>query len=330
VLPVANNQQLNNGTKMELKWLKDFIALADHKSFSKAAESRFVTQPAFSRRIRSLENWLDVNLVDRNQYPTQLTSAGQAFINEAYDLIEKIDQSREHVRSIESSQDQVMLLAQHALTVAFFPAWIKALKPLIKDTTLRVDTGNLHDIIEKFIAGNTDFLLAYAAPISTKQTSNDPFQQLYKQGVESLTIGYDTLMPVCAVDNDGLPLHTLANHLNPAEQVQTIRLLSHPAESFFGQLIDRECLPQLSSQINFQTICENALSEGLKALTLQGDGMAWLPKNLIIKELANKQLFDLSDTMMSVALTIKLYRIREARHPTAKLIWAHLQTQTNN
>jgi DNA-binding transcriptional LysR family regulator len=329
VLPVANNQQLNNGTKMELKWLKDFIALADHKSFSKAAESRFVTQPAFSRRIRSLENWLDVNLVDRNQYPTQLTSAGQAFINEAYDLIEKIDQSREHVRSIESSQDQVMLLAQHALTVAFFPAWIKALKPLIKDTTLRVDTGNLHDIIEKFIAGNTDFLLAYAAPISTKQTSNDPFQQLYKQGVESLTIGYDTLMPVCAVDNDGLPLHTLANHLNPAEQVQTIRLLSHPAESFFGQLIDRECLPQLSSQINFQTICENALSEGLKALTLQGDGMAWLPKNLIIKELANKQLFDLSDTMMSVALTIKLYRIREARHPTAKLIWAHLQTQTN-
>jgi DNA-binding transcriptional LysR family regulator len=315
---------------MELKWLKDFIALADHKSFSKAAESRFVTQPAFSRRIRSLENWLDVNLVDRNQYPTQLTTAGQAFIGEAHGLIEKIDQSREHVRSIENSQNQVMLLAQHALTVAFFPTWIKVLKPLIKNTTLRVDTGNLHDIIEKFIAGNTDFLLAYAAPISAKKASGDPFQQLYKQGIESLAIGYDTLMPVSAVDSNGLPLHALSNCDKPAEQSQTINLLSHPAESFFGQLIDQECLPYLSNQINFHTICENALSEGLKALTLQGEGMAWLPKSLITKELANKQLFDLSDTMMPVALTIKLYRIREARHPTAKLIWAHLQTQTNH
>jgi DNA-binding transcriptional LysR family regulator len=329
VLPIVNNQQLHIGIKMELKWLKDFIALADHKSFSKAAESRFVTQPAFSRRIRSLENWLDVNLVDRNQYPTQLTTAGQAFISQAHGLIEKIGQSREHVRSIESSQDQVMLLAQHALTVAFFPAWIKGLKPLIKDTTLRVDTGNLHDIIEKFIAGNTDFLLAYAVPINTKQTFTDSFGQLYKQGVESLTIGYDILMPVCAVDRDGLPLHALTKQSNPTDQAQTVKLLSHPAESFFGQLIDRECLPHLSSQINFQTICENALSEGLKALTLQGEGMAWLPKNLIIKELENNQLFDLSDTMMSVELTIKLYRIREARHPTAKLIWAHLQTQVN-
>ena len=284
---------------MELKWLKDFIALADHKSFSKAAESRFVTQPAFSRRIRSLENWLDVNLVDRNQYPTQLTTAGHAFISQAHGLIEKIDQSRDHVRSIESSQDQVMLLAQHALTVAFFPAWIKGLKPLIKDTTLRVDTGNLHDIIEKFIAGNTDFLLAYAVPINTKQTFTDSFQQLYKQGVESLTIGYDTLMPVCAVDKDGLPLHALAKQSNPTDQAQTVKLLSHPAESFFGQLIDRECLPHLSCQINFQPICYNALSLGLYSLTLQGDGISWLPYYLIIKYLENNHLFDLIYPIMS-------------------------------
>jgi DNA-binding transcriptional LysR family regulator len=310
---------------MELKWLKDFIALADHKSFSKAAESRFVTQPAFSRRIRALENWLDVNLVDRNQYPTHLTSAGEAFIGQAHELIEKICQSREHVRSIESSQDQVMLLAQHALTVAFFPTWINGLKPLIKDTTLRVDTGNLHDIIEKFLAGNTDFLLAYAAPINTQQTSSDPFQQLSQQGVKSLTIGYDTLIPVCSVDIKGKPLHSLNNDFSQSDQQQTIKLLSHPSESFFGQLIDRECLPHLSEKINFQTICENALSEGLKALTLQGDGMAWLPKSLIVNELDNKQLFDLSDSMMSVELTIKLYRIREARHPAAKMIWTHLQ-----
>ena len=40
---------------LESKWLEDFSALAATRSFSQAAERRFVTQPAFSRRIRSLE-----------------------------------------------------------------------------------------------------------------------------------------------------------------------------------------------------------------------------------------------------------------------------------
>ena len=40
---------------MELKWLEDFVALAENGSFSKAAKARYVTQPAFSRRIRALE-----------------------------------------------------------------------------------------------------------------------------------------------------------------------------------------------------------------------------------------------------------------------------------
>ncbi|MFT5706754.1 MAG: DNA-binding transcriptional LysR family regulator, partial [Oceanospirillaceae bacterium] len=64
---------------MELKWLKDYIALVEQGSFSKAAATRFVTQPAFSRRIRSLEAWMGTSLVERNQYPLVLTPAGDAF-----------------------------------------------------------------------------------------------------------------------------------------------------------------------------------------------------------------------------------------------------------
>ncbi|WP_202905556.1 LysR family transcriptional regulator [Cypionkella psychrotolerans] len=40
---------------MELKWLEDFVTLADCSSFSRAAEMRNITQPAFSRRIKQLE-----------------------------------------------------------------------------------------------------------------------------------------------------------------------------------------------------------------------------------------------------------------------------------
>ena len=48
---------------MELDWLKDFLALAEQKNFSRAADIRNVTQPAFSRRIRALEDWIGTPLL---------------------------------------------------------------------------------------------------------------------------------------------------------------------------------------------------------------------------------------------------------------------------
>ena len=42
---------------METKWLEDFVSLAETRSFSRSAQLRHVTQPAFSRRIQSLEAW---------------------------------------------------------------------------------------------------------------------------------------------------------------------------------------------------------------------------------------------------------------------------------
>ena len=64
---------------MELKWLEDFVSLAETGSFSQSADQRFITQSAFSRRIRALEEWLGVRLIDRSTYPTQLTAAGHEF-----------------------------------------------------------------------------------------------------------------------------------------------------------------------------------------------------------------------------------------------------------
>ena len=49
---------------MELKWLDDYLALIETGSFSAAAEKRHVSQPAFSRRIQQLEEWLGVTLSD--------------------------------------------------------------------------------------------------------------------------------------------------------------------------------------------------------------------------------------------------------------------------
>lgn len=64
---------------MDLKWLKDFVSLANTGSLSRSTARRDVTQSASSRRIRALERWLGVDLIDRSTYPMTLTEVRRLF-----------------------------------------------------------------------------------------------------------------------------------------------------------------------------------------------------------------------------------------------------------
>ena len=57
---------------MRLEWLDDILAVAETGSFQAAAERRHVTQPAFSRRLRAIEESLGVQLFDRTRKPARL------------------------------------------------------------------------------------------------------------------------------------------------------------------------------------------------------------------------------------------------------------------
>jgi DNA-binding transcriptional LysR family regulator len=79
---------------METKWLEDFISLAETRSFSRSASLRHVTQPAFSRRIQSLEAWAGTDLIDRSAYPTRLTPAGEVLYGQALGLLQALQTAR--------------------------------------------------------------------------------------------------------------------------------------------------------------------------------------------------------------------------------------------
>ena len=74
---------------MQLRWLEDFVELARTRSFTRAAENRFVTHPAFGRRIRALEEWVGTPLVARSK-PLMLTPAGSVFLDAATNAIEAL------------------------------------------------------------------------------------------------------------------------------------------------------------------------------------------------------------------------------------------------
>lgn len=74
---------------LELTWLEDCLALKETLNFSKASASRYVTQPAFSRRIQSLEEWVGTPLLKEVNEVT-LTKAGEVFTDQLPELIHSL------------------------------------------------------------------------------------------------------------------------------------------------------------------------------------------------------------------------------------------------
>ncbi|MGP3953739.1 LysR family transcriptional regulator [Streptomyces sp. 7N604] len=75
--------------------LRLFLALADELHFGRAAKRVFMTQPAFSQQIRSLERRLGLELVDRTTRRVALTASGRALLPEARAMVEAADRLRQ-------------------------------------------------------------------------------------------------------------------------------------------------------------------------------------------------------------------------------------------
>lgn len=88
---------------MTLVQLRHLIALADHASFSKAAQAVFLSQPALSRSIRSLEDELGVPLVDRIGRRVEFTSQGRETLQRARQIVADADDLKAHSQRLSSA-----------------------------------------------------------------------------------------------------------------------------------------------------------------------------------------------------------------------------------
>ena len=76
---------------MNLNQLRYFLSVAETGSFTKAAANHFISQTAVTQQIRSLEEAVGTQLIDRNTRPAALTPAGKVFLKEAREILGKMD-----------------------------------------------------------------------------------------------------------------------------------------------------------------------------------------------------------------------------------------------
>jgi len=79
---------------VELRYLLYFATVAEQQSFTRAAAKLHTAQSSISQQIKTLEEELEVELLLRNKRSVKLTAAGHAFLREAKDILNRVDQSR--------------------------------------------------------------------------------------------------------------------------------------------------------------------------------------------------------------------------------------------
>ena len=87
---------------MDTQNLRAFVAVAEKKSFSYAAESLHITQPAVSKRIATLESQLECKLFDRIGRTVQLTEAGNALLPRAEQILQSVQEAKRSIADASS------------------------------------------------------------------------------------------------------------------------------------------------------------------------------------------------------------------------------------
>ncbi len=304
---------------METKWLEDFVSLADTRSFSRSAQLRHVTQPAFSRRIQALEAWAGTDLVDRSSYPTRLTPAGETMYSQSLEILQSLQSTRAMLRGHTSvGQDVIEFAVPHTLAFTFFPAWVSSLREKFGPIKSRLIALNVHDAVLRLVEGSCDLLVTY-------HHDSQPFQ-LDPNRYEMVSLGQEVLAPFSRANATGQPEFSL-----PGRAGQPLPYLGYAPGAYLGRMVDL-ILKNSSTAIHLDRVYETDMAEGLKAMALEGHGIAFLPLSAVNNELRAKKLVR-ADNHLETTMDVRVYRERPALKTASKshvqALWNYLQSQAD-
>jgi len=293
---------------LDLDWLEDFLALADSGNFSRAAKVRAIAQPAFSRHIKSLEEWVGVDLFDRSAQPVVLTEAGKRFHPAIDDLLQRLEVSRLKARAAhEQAAMSLRFAATHVLSLSFFPNWLSSIEAQLRLGPIQIMSDNLVACEELMLQGRIQFLLCHGH--ASVPSRLDDVQFTFTR------VSDDMLLPVTAPNSQGQPQHWIDQ-----AAAQPVPVLAYGQDSGLGRIM-RSLMPKILDETPFSTVFTAHHAVLLKTMALEGRGIAWLPQSLIKTELASGLLVPAGDAQWHIPVDIRLYRQRAALSAPAEVLW---------
>jgi DNA-binding transcriptional LysR family regulator len=190
------------------------------------------------------------------------------------------------------------------------------LRPRFGALKTRLIALNVHDAAMRLTEGACDLLIVLHHASQPLQLSPDRF--------EMLSLGHETLAPYACADAAGRPLFRL-----PVPPGRSAPLLAYAEGAYMARMVEL-ILRQAGGASGLEAVHEADMAEGLKAMAVEGHGLAFLPASAVRNELrAGRLVSAAAPGSFEVTMEIRLYRERPeaARHtkPLAEALWEFLE-----
>lgn len=290
---------------MRAEWLEDLLAIFDGGSLNRAAEARFLTQPAFSRRIGALESYLGLELLDRSRKPAQLLAGVK---NQEIKIREIVALTRELVSELKNldkeNRDQVVIASQHAITTSIAPEIVRYITSKM-DLNIRLRSANRDECTALMMTGQSDIMLCYRAHFEAAETRSD--------FVDEIVLGNEPFIPVASTES-------IAG-FREAYKDGRLPIIAYPSNVFMGEVMLREIAPLIDNDVVLIKRAETALTLAALQLANAGIGIAWIPRSLADPDLRAGRLTILGEILPETMFAVTVQRLRKNRSKSELEVW---------
>lgn len=151
--------------KIDILGVQAFVAIADHGSFNKAADVLFVTQTAVTQRLRNLEIFLGVTLLERTTRSIALTRTGQDFLPQARRLLQELSAALTEIRETgKALRGDVSIACIPTAGVRFLPQVIREYSALFPANRIKILDHASAGVAEAVLRREAEFGINLAGP----------------------------------------------------------------------------------------------------------------------------------------------------------------------
>jgi DNA-binding transcriptional LysR family regulator len=227
---------------MDIKQLESFITVVNEKSFSRAAEKLFMTQPTITNHIQNLENELETTLLNRTNKNISLTDSGKILFEHAVNIINIKETVQYELNKLKGKIEGHLAICSSSIPSQYIlPPIMKSFTDEFPGVTFSINQKNSLHVIEEIMSGHInygivggkydyasleyiDFFddhLVLAAP-SPKKYLGDPYTTLdfSTLATEKFLVREEGSSTRRLIENGLKQLHKKVSHLNAISYVE--------------------------------------------------------------------------------------------------------------
>ncbi|EIV2086037.1 transcriptional regulator CynR [Klebsiella aerogenes] len=164
---------------MNIRYVRYFLAVAEHQGFTRAAEALHISQPALSQQIRMLEESLDAQLFDRSGRHIHLTDAGEVFLQYARQAFQLLDEGQRAIHDVaDLSRGSLRIAVTPTFTSYFVVPLVAEFHARYPHITLDIQEMSQEKMEGLLLENELDIGIAFAGGTATDIVSTPLLQEV--------------------------------------------------------------------------------------------------------------------------------------------------------